>query len=89
VDRTNPAYKTYWPSPIVFHDKFLGQEAPKLSPDPESVYMVQTEGMRVFNNDLYREQYRCCVVDNILWLNSICNIIGITLFLCAGLTLAE
>jgi len=58
VDRTNPAYKTYWPSPIVFHDKFIGQDAPKISPDPDSVYLVQTDGMRVFNNDMYREQYR-------------------------------
>ena len=58
VDRSNPAYKSYWPSPIVFHDKFIGNDAPKISPDPESVYLVQTDGMRVFNNDLYREQYR-------------------------------
>jgi hypothetical protein len=58
VDRSSPAYKSYWPSPIVFHDKFLGQEPPKLSPDPESIYIVQNEAMRVFNNEMYREQYR-------------------------------
>ena len=58
VDRTSPNYKSYWPSPIVFHDKYLNQEPPKLSPDPESIYVVQNEQMRVFNSDVYREQYR-------------------------------
>ena len=58
VDKTNPNYKSYWPSPIVFHDKYLNQEPPKLSPDPESIYIVQNEQMRVFNSDIYREQYR-------------------------------
>jgi hypothetical protein len=58
VDKTSPNYKSYWPSPIVFHDKYLNQEAPKLSPDPESIYVVQNEQMRVFNSDIYREQYR-------------------------------
>jgi len=58
VDKTNPNYKSYWPSPIVFHDKYLNQEAPKLCPDPESIYTVQNEQMRVFNSDIYREQYR-------------------------------
>lgn len=58
VDKTNSQYKSYWPSPIVFHDKFLNQPAPKLSPDPDSIYVVQNENMRIFNNDIYREQYR-------------------------------
>ena len=58
VDKTNPNYKSYWPSPIVFHDKYLNQEPPKLSPDPESIYVVQNEQMRVFNSDIYREQYQ-------------------------------
>ena len=58
VDKANPQYKSYWPSPIVFHDKYLNQPAPKLSPDPDSIYVVQDENMRVFNSDIYREQYR-------------------------------
>lgn len=58
VDKTNAQYKSYWPSPIVFHDKYLNQPAPKLSPDPDSIYVVQNENMRIFNNDVYREQYR-------------------------------
>jgi len=58
VDKTNTDYKSYWPSPIVFHDKYLNQPAPKLSPDPDSIYVVQNENMRVFNSDIYREQYR-------------------------------
>jgi hypothetical protein len=58
VDKKSQNYKSYWPSPIVFHDKFLNQPAPKLSPDPDSIYVVQNENMRVFNSDVYREQYR-------------------------------
>jgi hypothetical protein len=58
VDKTNTNYKTNWPSPIVFHDKYLNQPAPKLSPDPDSIYVVQNENMRIFNSDIYREQYR-------------------------------
>ena len=58
VDKSNPDYQTSWPSPVVFHDKYLGEEAPKLCPDPDSVYIVQDERMRVFNNTMYREQYR-------------------------------
>ena len=58
VDKHNPQYKTNWPSPIVFHDRYLNQPAPKLSPDPDSIYVVQNEAMRVFNSEIYREQYR-------------------------------
>lgn len=58
VDRNDPKYKSYWPSPIVFHDNFLNKEPPKVSPDPESAYVLQDENMRVFNHDIYREQYR-------------------------------
>jgi hypothetical protein len=58
VDKTNTSYKTNWPSPIVFHDKYLNQPAPKLSPDPDSIYVVQNENMRIFNSEIYREQYR-------------------------------
>jgi len=58
VDKTSAQYKNSWPSPIVFHDKYLNQPAPKLSPDPDSIYVVQNENMRVFNSDIYREQYR-------------------------------
>jgi hypothetical protein len=58
VDKNHAQYKSYWPSPIVFHDKYLNQPAPKLSPDPDSIYVVQNENMRVFNSDVYREQYR-------------------------------
>ena len=83
VDRTNPAYKTYWPSPIVFHDKFIGQDAPKISPDPDSVYLVQTDGMRVFNNDMYREQYRSYSFD----LNSMLG--RVTSFFLTGLIVLD
>lgn len=58
LDKKNPSYKTNWPSPIVFHDKYLNMPAPKLSPDPDSIYVCQNENMRVFNADMYREQYR-------------------------------
>ena len=59
VDRNNRNYRPNWPSPIVFHDKNLGaEEPPRLSPDPESIYVVQDANMRVFNDDTYREQYR-------------------------------
>ena len=59
VDKTSKDYRTSWPSPICFHDKNLGNDScPALSPDPESIYVLQDNQMRVFNNDLYREQYR-------------------------------
>ena len=59
VDRASREYRTYWPSPIVFHDKDLNNDAPpRLSPDPESIYVLQDGNMRVFNTDIYREQYR-------------------------------
>lgn len=58
VDKNSLDFQSSWPSPIVFHDKYLGEEAPKLCPDPDSVYVVQDERMRVFNNTMYREQYR-------------------------------
>ena len=58
VDRTHKDYRSYWPSPIVFHDNYLNREPPKISPDPDSCYVVQDADMRVFNKDIYREQYR-------------------------------
>ena len=58
VDTNHKEYRTYWPSPIVFHDNFLNREPPRISPDPDSVYVVQDADMRVFNKDIYREQYR-------------------------------
>jgi hypothetical protein len=43
----------------VFHDKNLNvNEPPRLSPDPESIYVLQDASMRIFNSELYREQYR-------------------------------
>lgn len=59
VDRTSRDYRMNWPSPIVFHDKNLNiDEPPRLSPDPESIYVLQDANMRVFNSEVYREQYR-------------------------------
>lgn len=59
VDTKSPDYKPYWPSPVVFHDRNLNMdEPPKLSPDPESIYVLQDATMRIFNNEVYREQYR-------------------------------
>lgn len=58
VDKNHPKYKSYWPSPMVFHDNYLNREPPKISPDPDSVYVLQDENMRVFNSEIYREQYR-------------------------------
>ena len=59
VDRNSRDYRPYWPSPIVFHDRNLNvDEPPRLSPDPESIYVLQDGNMRVFNTELYREQYR-------------------------------
>lgn len=59
VDRSGREYRPYWPSPIVFHDKNLNvDEPPRLSPDPESIYVLQDASMRVFNSEMYREQYR-------------------------------
>jgi hypothetical protein len=59
VDRNARDYRVNWPSPIVFHDKHLNNdEPPRLSPDPESIYVLQDATMRVFNSDTYREQYR-------------------------------
>ena len=59
VDRSSRDYRTYWPSPIVFLDKNLNvDEPPRLAPDPDSIYVLQDANMRVFNTDIYREQYR-------------------------------
>ena len=59
VDRSGRDYRMNWPSPIVFHDKNLNSdEPPRLSPDPESIYVLQDANMRVFNMEPYREQYR-------------------------------
>ena len=59
VDTRSNEYRSYWPSPIVFHDKNLNtDEPPRLSPDPDSIYVLQDANMRIFNQDIYREQYR-------------------------------
>ena len=59
VDTRSPDYKFYWPSPVCFHDRNLNvAEPPKLSPDPESIYLLQDANMRIFNSEIYREQYR-------------------------------
>jgi hypothetical protein len=59
VDSARRDYRTNWPSPIVFHDRNLNvDDPPRLSPDPESIYVLQDSNMRVFNNEVYREQYR-------------------------------